>query len=268
MGEYERYLELPEQERQQVCDLLSAQEKEDGSGDFVCPTMMCRLYDGCQLEECEYHIDNKWFKNCVLCYMNQEGVQKLTPTEISFLYRIPEHEVMEAVNGQMLSLRKRFLRDELETKNRITYLEGVDVCCVCECKTNSGIVRDGLRFCSPECLRRRPLYIFEIEREYGTDIGTVMGTAMALFKSIEVIESLLNLSRKKIELVIHECAGVISDKFMALLSANDFLVKRDRRSKPCARILKRMATQRSQFGSTQRSMAGLYKDFSVKLQRI
>lgn len=270
MNTWQKYAELSEEEKNEVCELLLQREKDKIPTGFICPFMGVQLNLPCSLKDCNNHIDNKWFKNCVLCYMHNEGLQQLSPTEVAFLFRIPEEEVMEIYNRQMSKIRKKYLHEELaHDMNAITYLTDVDICCVCECKTNSDIIRDGLRFCSPQCLKRRPLFIFDIEREYGCTIETVMEVAMRMFKTIEILESVFHISRKKIEFIVRNYARNLSNQFFTLISANsDFLNKKERKFIPCIKMLGMMSKRLHQFGTPKESLKSVFVEFCGKLQSI
>ena len=266
---YKKYLELPETEKQELFEILTEQEKLDPSHGFICPTMECHLYVPCELKDCEHHIKNSWFRNCALYYMSKENVQQLSPTEVAFLFKIPEEEVTELYNNQMYKIRKRYLKENLITKNKITYLANTGICCVCECKTNSSIKKDGLIYCGTKCAKTKPPYIFDIEREFGSDIRTILLSAMEMFKSIEVLESVFCINRKRIEFIVHNFVPEMSDHFITLLNSNDdFLNRKERKSNICIQILKRMSIQRRQFGSPKVSIEPEYLKFYEKLQLI
>lgn len=227
---------------------------------FVCPQTRVTLSLPCCLKGCQYHVEKPWVKNCILCYMHQQNTDRLSPTELSFLFGMSQTKVERLINKQLSRVRAKLLVKELENKNHLTYLKNVPVCCVCDRKADTGIKVHGLTYCTRACLRMKSPHVVKIERRYSSDIGTVIGTALTMFKDIDVLATLFRLSRRKIEVLVNHHASQLWDRFVELTSA-DVLAPRERQSRLCEKALNRLYRSKLQFGTQDRSLRPIYEQF-------
>jgi len=256
----EQYQDLPEAEKDYVCENLCTEVCVNREG-FVCPCTQLNLSVPCGLSNCGCYLENDWARNCVLYYMHSQGVDKLSPAEISFLYRVPLKEVNEIFESQMAKVRDiRFIRT-MQDQNKVTYLKNVPICCVCECKVENGIQQGSLTYCSNRCLKSKPPYVIRIERRYESDIQTILEVAFRTFHKLDVIESLFKVSRRRIEFMVMHFADHLSSKFVSLTSSNELLARKERVSKLCERALSRMNKGALQFGSPIKTMKQIADDF-------
>ena len=235
---------------------------------FNCPKTKIELSIPCGIEKCSYFIDNSWTKNCVLNYMHHQGVDKLTPTEISFLYKMPIERVNYIKENQLMKMRKNVLKNKLKNKNKITYIKNIPICCVCESKVNKGIVKEGFTFCNKTCLKQKPLYVFKIEEEYGNDINTILNTVFSTFKSLDIIERMLNIQRKKLEFMINNIAPNLTEKFSNLSNSNEIFSFKEKVSKVCEKNLNKMKKSLNQFGTPKKTLETMYDKFTLQLEGV
>lgn len=262
-----QYQTLLDYEKDNVCKVLEEQV-EINKDNFICPHTKVSLAVPCSLKECFYYIEKDWQKNCVLNYMHDQSVDKLSPTEMSFLYGVSLDEIKRLYEKHMTVMRKKFLKQQLEGENEITYLNNIPICCVCESKTNSTINIQGLTFCGKKCIKDKPLYVFVIEKEYCSDIHTILKIAFKCFKSLDIIERILDISRKKLEYMINKFAKDLMKNFIALTNTNELFSRKERKSKLCEKSLSRMRKGLHQFGSPKKSLKVIYSKFCEGLKQI
>jgi len=263
-----QYQELSEIEKEKVSSVLGDQLRVESKKGFICPQTKVSVVLPCSLKECFYHIKSPWSKNCVLCYMYQQNLDRLTPTELAFLYKMPLEKITEIYDVQMVKIRDRFLKEKLSNENKITYLNDVPICCVCDKKTESDIKIQGLTFCGKKCLKEKPLYIFEIEKRYRSDIETILAVALKMFKNLDVIEKLLNISRKRLEYTISKFAKILMNKFISLTNTNELFAIKESRSIVCEKSLSKMKKGLLQFGISQNTLKPIYNKFCVGLEKV
>ena len=115
-----------------------------------------------------------------------------------------------------------------------------------------------LESCSRKCLRTRPPYIARIEREYSSDILTIFHTVFNKFKNLSSVESVLNISRNKIEFILNNYVRGLLSKFMSLIDNNELFSIINRNNPKCENILEKMDKNKFQFGQPTKSIKNLY----------
>lgn len=96
-----------EQALERLAELgIEAPEGQTGRPGITCPVMQLPLVTPCSLKKCSFSIDNEWFRNCLLEYMNCQGSETLAPEEIAFLYQISPKKIEKLIAGGMNQLRE------------------------------------------------------------------------------------------------------------------------------------------------------------------
>lgn len=262
---YDQYLHLSEVERNKVYEAL--QEEMVAESGFVCPRMNCSLYIPCGIKKCDYYVDNSWAQNCILFYVYNEGKTQLSPKEIAFLFQIPIEEVIEIYETQVKNIRKRFINKKLEKENKITLIENIPVCCVCNHKTNSTIQRDGWTYCGIHCLNEKPPYVFNIEKEFGSNIETILNVTLKEFKSSAIIEKILGIRRKKLEYLVYKYAPELFEHWLSISNQVELFGRRRKTSKICINALRRLHQTQRQFGAPEYSITDFRENVCALLKR-
>jgi len=104
-------VELSTEELEQAVERLETLGVETPSGPIrrpgvTCPIMQLPLVTTCNLSKCPYSIDNEWYRNCLLDYMDTQNSESLAVEEIAFLYQETPDQVQKAIEKGMVRLRE------------------------------------------------------------------------------------------------------------------------------------------------------------------
>jgi hypothetical protein len=185
-------------------EALSAKNRQI-KGAFSCPLLHVAIATPCGLHNCRYHVDYHWSGNCLLIYSQQQGVDKLTVDEISYLYRRPVDEVKKLLDDGIAKLRGTAIDSASITQEslarRFNYLLTSRICCVCESTLEDEPSRGlrieaiGAAYCSKDCRDAKPPRLVELEVEKGLPIERILEWTFRRYQTLSLAEQALSLPR-------------------------------------------------------------------------
>jgi hypothetical protein len=181
---------------------------------FHCPIMQTNLVKTCECKECPYWVDYKPADNCTLSYMQQQGVNQLSVTELGYLKR-----------WFLTSVSKTHLTALSKIRNIIIFKAAADghikrdfflkpspsVCVNCECtmipeKHHKKMDGLGYVWCSKECVQELPFYEVHMRHLFGCKskevcswlVRNLWEKSLSFEKNIKVLEQALKIPAKRL----------------------------------------------------------------------
>jgi hypothetical protein len=182
----------------------------------VCPVTKQELVAPCQLKGCRYWVEHSWTKNCALNFMAAQGVDQLSPEQVSLLYRKSVERVKSIYSRSFKITQRHYLRATLRNKGVPQYQHQPGFCVACQTKLLSEDLadealrlQDGFGYCSSECKKQFPPNYFDIENFFQSDFYRVIQIGSELF-NFYYLEEILgfqpNVLRNRLE-KLREPAG-------------------------------------------------------------
>lgn len=193
---------------------IKPRTKECYGTKFICPEFSFSLDIPCDLTSCKFNVKAKNCHNCLFSYMEKHGLETLDYKSISYLYKIPIKNVLQTQIESMNKIQSVFLKNSIENRYPIfEFFSKENLCCVCESRIDDNSYRSNYKskidfiYCCKECYNEKPPEILFLEDTFKTDISNILKTCFDLFKSINIVLSLLNLSKLQL---IHACNNYLN----------------------------------------------------------
>lgn len=169
--------------------------------DFVCPAHHTRVELPCGLDKCRFHVNNELANNCVLAYCHQQNVEKLSPDEIAYLYRIPPAKVEAQLDAAMAVMRfgaiQAQAQEDPDVRRSFWFVETKAVCCVCGSFADEPVDVPGTPFayCGDQCAKRMPAEAIWLEWKFGRAVDVLLLWAFRKFRHLPILEKTFNMNR-------------------------------------------------------------------------
>lgn len=176
---------------------------------YTSPTrVFCAVHDheictNCNLSSCAYYTQYPNVYNCILVYMARQGVEYLSPLDISIVTQTSQKQVIHKLQRAIHYLRGGFMDSEVnqEIEPSFITLTGYSVCANCEKPVSSMEYKNYISdkeyvvYCSENCLERKPPPVIALEKQCKTSIGVILQWAVRKYSTLGALEQALGMNR-------------------------------------------------------------------------
>lgn len=188
------------------------------SGTYKCPIHHFNLNKPCGLGHCAYHRISPESDNCMLKAVHESKDGRLSISEISKLLNVTMSRVNQLDMSASVKIRRSMIKERVENSMFPRYKYLVGHCVECEASIHSelgiGDVSDedlldstvplakdlrttveGYAWCSIECKKKKPQWMFLLEYEFGLPIKRIFQVSTEIVSNSELVDEAYGLDR-------------------------------------------------------------------------